>query len=220
DEPVDTSAQLLADVLRDPNGLAFTLAFVDGVIRPEDHRAAAKQLAALVPLIPRSLGWPLRTAVRLGARLGRYVPGLVIPAVQAVLRRMVRHLIIDASDRKLGPALQRIRRNQPGVQLNINLLGEAILGTDEAARRVEATRQLLARDDVDYISIKVSSTVAPHSPWSFDEAVDEAVEALTPLFRLGRDYPGGSKFINLDMEEYKDLDVTLAVFTKLLDQEE
>ncbi|WP_224393127.1 bifunctional proline dehydrogenase/L-glutamate gamma-semialdehyde dehydrogenase [Pseudonocardia sp. ICBG1293] len=219
-EPVDPSARRLAGVLGDPNGLAFTVGFVDGVIRPEDHRAAARHLATLVPIIPRVLPWPLRTAIRAGAVAGRVAPGVVVPIAKASLRRMVRHLIVDASERRLGPAIQRIRRNQEGTRLNINLLGEAILGTHEAARRVEGTRRLLTRDDVDYVSIKVSSTVAPHDPWSFDEAVADAVEALAPLYRLARTAPGGPKFLNLDMEEYKDLDLTFAVFTTLLDRPE
>src|SRR5690606_15977944 len=58
----------------------------------------------------------------------------------------------------------------------------------------------------------------PHSPWAFDEAVDHAAEALVPLFRVARSR--GKKFINLDMEEFKDLDITIAVFTSILDREE
>src|SRR5690606_15489465 len=159
--------------------------------------------------------WPLRTAIRAGAVTGRVLPGVVVPVARLALRRMVRHLVVDATDRKLGPAIRRIREAEQGSRLNINLLGEAILGQAEAARRLEGTRRLLARDDVDYVSIKVSSTVAPHSPWSFDHAVAEAVEALLPLYREARAVAGGPKFINLDMEEYKDLDLTLAVFTAL-----
>ncbi|MEN9910665.1 MAG: hypothetical protein RLZZ441_233 [Actinomycetota bacterium] len=36
--PVDVSATRLAGILRDPDGLAFTVGFVDGVVRPEDLR--------------------------------------------------------------------------------------------------------------------------------------------------------------------------------------
>jgi RHH-type proline utilization regulon transcriptional repressor/proline dehydrogenase/delta 1-pyrroline-5-carboxylate dehydrogenase len=99
------------------------------------------------------------------------------------------------------------------------LLGEAVLGEREAARRLDGTRRLLARDDVDYVSIKVSSTVAPHNPWAFDEAVAHIVSSLTPLFRQAA-AASPAKFINLDMEEYRDLRLTVAVFTTLLDQPE
>lgn len=220
DEPVDAAAKRLAGVLGDPNGLAFTVGFVDGVIRPEDPRVAARNLWTLVPIVPRFLPLPLRAAIWVGAVAGLIAPGVVVPIARACLRQMVRHLIVDASERRVGRALRRIRSAQPNARLNVNLLGEAILGREEAARRVEGTRRLLARDDVDYVSIKVSSTVAPHSPWAFDEAVADAVEALAPLYRQAKSAPGGPKFINLDMEEYKDLDLTLAVFTTLLERPE
>ena len=149
------------------------------------------------------------------------LPQVVIPIARRVLREMVGHLIVDATDAKLGPAIAKIRKD--GIKLNVNLLGEAVLGEHEASRRLEGTHTLLARPDVDYVSIKVSSTVAPHSAWAFDEAVEHVVEKLTPLFARAASYAGAgqkAKFINLDMEEYKDLDMTIAVFTRILDKPE
>ncbi len=145
------------------------------------------------------------------------LPGVVVPIARRVLREMVGHLIVDATDAKLGPAIAKIKRD--GVRLNVNLLGEAVLGEKEASRRLEGTQRLLARDDVDYVSIKVSSTVHPHSPWAFDHAVEDIIAKLRPLFRRAVQ-SSPRKFINLDMEEYKDLDLTIAVFTKLLDEPE
>jgi len=215
--PTDTSAARLAGVLSDPNGLDFTVGFVDGVVRPEDLSVAAHNLRDLVPLTPEFLPAALRGLIRLGGALAPAFPGIVVPISRRVLRGMVRHLIVDATDAKLGKAIRRIRADD-GVHLNINLLGEAILGEEEAARRLAGTRRLLKRDDVDYVSIKVSSTVAPHSPWAFDEAVHHAADALVPLFQIAK--TRGGKFINLDMEEFKDLDLTIAVFTSILDRDE
>ena len=212
--PVHPSARQLAGVLQDPNGLDFTVGFVDGVVRPEDLRVAARNLRGLRRSIPRFLPWYMRGAVALGGVAAPMVPGVVIPIARAVLRRMVGHLLIDATDARLGRAIRKIRT--PGVRLNMNLLGEAVLGKKEAAKRLDGTRKLLERDDVDYVSIKVSSTVEPHSPWAFDEAVDHIVGTLAPLYRFAASAPT-PKFINLDMEEYKDLHLTIAVFERLLD---
>jgi RHH-type proline utilization regulon transcriptional repressor/proline dehydrogenase/delta 1-pyrroline-5-carboxylate dehydrogenase len=211
------AANRLAMLLRAPDGLAFTVRFIDGVIRPEDPRVAARALSELAAEVPASLPRHLRVAIRLGAATGTRLPQVVVPVARRVLRRMVRHLVIDARPRQLGRAIARIRRN--GQRLNINLLGEAVLGEREAARRLEGTHRLLARDDVDYVSIKVSATVAPESPWAFDEAVIHVVASLTPLFRRAL-ASRPSKFINLDMEEYRDLDLTIAVFMAVLDQDE
>ena len=219
--PVDASAEQLAGVLKDPNGLDFTVGFVDGVVRPEDLQVAARNLAALAPKVPAFLPWYMRNAVRLGGTMAPVLPKVVIPVARRVLREMVGHLIVDATDAKLGPAIAKIRKD--GIKLNVNLLGEAVLGEHEASRRLEGTHTLLSRPDVDYVSIKVSSTVAPHSAWAFDEAVEHVVEKLTPLFTRAASFASGgqkAKFINLDMEEYKDLDMTIAVFTRILDKPE
>lgn len=215
--PVDGSAKQLAGVLADPAGLDFAVGFVDGVVRPEDLAVAARKLRAIAPNAPGFLPAALRGLVRLGGGMAPVLPGVVVPIARRVLRDMVGHLIVDATDSKLGPAIAKIKRD--GVRLNVNLLGEAVLGENEASRRLDGTLRLLARNDVDYVSIKVSSTVHPHSPWAFDHAVDDIVEKLRPLFRRAAE-SSPKKFINLDMEEYKDLDLTIAVFTKLLDEPE
>lgn len=215
--PPDRAGTQLAGVLKDPRGLPFTVGFIDGVIRPEDPRVAARNFATLARDVPAFLPWHLRTAVRVGGAAGLIVPRLVIPLVRRALRSMVGHLIVDATDARLGRAIAKIRRR--GARLNVNLLGEAVLGDQEAARRLEGTHELLARPDVDYVSIKVSSTIGPHSAWAYDEAVEHIVERLTPLFEQAASSPT-PKFINLDMEEYRDLDLTIAVFTTILDKPE
>ena len=218
--PVDAAAARLAGVLSDPNGLAFAVGFVDEVVRPEDLRIAARALRRLQRIIPAFLPWSLRAAIWLGGLVAPIVPGIVVPIARRALRQMVRHLVIDAREHKLGAGIRKLTAGADGsIRLNINLLGEAILGRQEAVRRLAETRRLLSRPDVDYVSIKVSSSVPPHSAWSFDEAVEQAVEALEPLYRVALEAPS-PKFINLDMEEYKDLDVTIAVFTSLLERPE
>ncbi|UJP39149.1 bifunctional proline dehydrogenase/L-glutamate gamma-semialdehyde dehydrogenase [Cellulomonas palmilytica] len=211
----DASAAQLAAALRDPEGLAFVVGFVDGVIRPQDDRVAAAALHDLARRGPRFLAPPLRALLRAGGALAPVLPGVVVPAARRVLRHLVGHLVVDASDRGLGRAIARLRTE--GVRLNINLLGEAVLGEREARRRLDGTMALLARDDVDYVSVKVSSVVAPHAPWAFDETVAHVVEQLRPLYRLAA-ASSPTTFVNLDMEEYRDLDLTLAVFERLLDE--
>ncbi|MDI6100995.1 bifunctional proline dehydrogenase/L-glutamate gamma-semialdehyde dehydrogenase [Actinoplanes sp. NEAU-A12] len=215
DVPVGGSAAQLAAVLRDPRGLAFTVGFVDGVIRPEDTRVSARTLSSLARDVPAFLPAHLRLAVKAGGVLAPIMPNVVVPVARRALRHMVGHLIVDATDARLGRAIKRIKKRN--VRLNVNLLGEAVLGRGEASQRLKNTERLLSRPDVDYVSIKVSSAVAPHNPWAFDEAVDEIAEQLLPLFTLAA---GTGKFVNLDMEEYKDLDLTIAVFTRLLDRPE
>ena len=207
----------LAGVLKDPAGLDFTVGFIDRVIRPEDVRVAAGNLRRLTSNVPRTLPWHLKLALKAGVMASITAPELTIPVVRHALRRMVSHLLIDASDAKLRRMLATIRNS--GANINVNLLGEAVLGEAEAARRIADTERLLMRDDVDYVSIKVSSAVAAHPPLAFDQAVGSIEAALAPLFGIAASSLT-PKFINLDMEEYRDLDLTIAVFTRLLDRED
>ncbi|TFC05184.1 aldehyde dehydrogenase family protein [Cryobacterium adonitolivorans] len=213
--PADVSAERLAGVLKDPNGLDFTVGFVDGVMRPEDVMVAGYNLQRVAKLAPAFLPPVLRGAIGVGGVMGPVLPWVVIPAARKVLRQMVGHLVVDATADKLGPTIEALKES--GNRLNINLLGEAVLGEKEALRRLAGTRELLARDDVDYVSIKVSSIASQLSMWAFEEAVDRVVERLTPLYELAAASPT-PKFINLDMEEYRDLDLTIAVFERILDQ--
>ncbi|WP_394214357.1 bifunctional proline dehydrogenase/L-glutamate gamma-semialdehyde dehydrogenase [Brachybacterium vulturis] len=215
--PVPGPAKLLSDLLQDPKGLDFTLAFVDRVIRPEDPRAAAVELQRLAQDPPAFLPAPLRRVIALGGAASTLAPSLVVPTAQATMRRMVGHLILDARPRPLSSAIRRLTAD--GTNLNINLLGEAVLGAQEADRRLQGVRELVAREDVDYASIKVSSIVDHLPLWAADETVDHIVESLLPLYleaARGQD----PTFLNMDMEEYRDLELTLRVFEKLLDRPE
>ncbi|WP_091228064.1 bifunctional proline dehydrogenase/L-glutamate gamma-semialdehyde dehydrogenase [Microbacterium sp. 3J1] len=216
--PVEPAAQRLSEVLKDPNGLAFTVGFVDGVMRPEDLSVAGRKLAEISEITPTLLPAYLRAAIKTGGFWAPKLPGVVVPISRRVLRAMVGHLVLDATPSKLGPAIAKLRKS--GNRLNLNLLGEAVLGEREAGRRLQGTYDFLARKDVDYVSIKVSSVVSQLSMWSFDEAVADVVEKLTPLYELAAasEANGRTKFINLDMEEYRDLDLTIAAFTSILDQ--
>ncbi|MDN5821472.1 MAG: proline dehydrogenase family protein, partial [Brachybacterium sp.] len=210
-------AKMLSDLLQDPNGLDFTLAFVDRVIRPEDPHAAAVELRRLAQDPPAFLPAALRGVIALGGAASTLVPSLVVPTAQATMRRMVGHLILDARPRPLSSAIQRLTAD--GTKLNINLLGEAVLGAQEADRRLQGVRELVAREDVDYASIKVSSIVDHLPLWAADETVDHIVETLLPLY-LEATRGENPTFLNMDMEEYRDLELTLQVFEKLLDRPE
>ncbi|BDI21301.1 bifunctional proline dehydrogenase/L-glutamate gamma-semialdehyde dehydrogenase [Herbiconiux sp. L3-i23] len=213
-EPLDPAAERLAGVLKDPDGLDFTLGFVDGVVRPEDVRVAGRNFYRLGDRVPGFLPAWLRAAVKVGSLVAPVLPWVVVPIARRVLRGMVSHLLVDARPERLGAGIAALRTD--GVRLNLNLLGEAVLGEGESEHRFEGTKRLLERDDVDYVSIKVSSVAPGLSMWAFDDEVARVVERLLPLYRFAASSPN-PKFINLDMEEYRDLDLTLAVFTRLLE---
>ena len=214
----DAATARLAALMHDPGGVDFTLRFVDRVARPADDRVAARELARAAGPgadLPSFVGGTDRLLLRAGARLAPALPHVVVPAARARLRRLVGHLIVDAGGRALDRRLAAAAAE--GHRLNLNLLGEAVLGEDEADRRLERTIALLRRPGVDHVSVKASSVASQLVPWDLDGSRDRLVTRLLPLYRAAR---AEGVFVNLDMEEYKDLDLTVALFTTLLSRPE
>jgi len=88
-------------VLSHPAGLPFTLAFIDRVVRPEDARTAAANLAELAKSDCSFLPAALQMAVRAGGRMAPVAPDVVVPAARHALRQLVGHLVVDARPAQL-----------------------------------------------------------------------------------------------------------------------
>ncbi|HLR27691.1 MAG TPA: bifunctional proline dehydrogenase/L-glutamate gamma-semialdehyde dehydrogenase [Ruania sp.] len=208
----------LAALVSDPEGLDLAVKFVDRVARPEDLHVAARELGRLSASAAGGFLSPVdRALLGVGASVARLAPSVVVPLARKRLRQLVGHLVVDAQDPALGKHLAAAKAD--GRRLNVNLLGEAVLGESEAAARTERTRTLLARPDVDYVSIKVSSLVSQLSPWDVEGNVARILERLRPLYRTAAE-KNPAAFVNLDMEEYHDLDLTVAVFEAICAEEE
>ncbi|WP_436800674.1 proline dehydrogenase family protein [Trueperella pyogenes] len=215
DFPEDRAGKLLSQVLKGEGGLDFTVQFVDGVIRPEDPKTRAANLNKLVKKPASFLPPYLSLPAKVGGVLAPASPTFITEAAFRVFRLLVGNLVLDTTPKKFGPAVKKLRAD--GSRLNLNLLGEAVLGKKEAAHRLAAVTKLLEYDFVDYVSIKVSSVLGVHNPWGYQQAVDQAIEALLPLYRTALK---GKKFVNLDMEEYHDLHLTIDVFKGILERAE
>ena len=125
--------------------------------------------------------WWERIGLTLGALMGQYLPSLVVPPIVARLRHETESLILPGEDADLRRYLAE--RRAAGIRLNLNQLGEAILGEAEAARRLEAYLALLARDDVEYISVKVSSVSSQIDLTAFRHTVEVVKDRLRTLYR-------------------------------------
>ena len=220
-------AQKLARMIADPHGKELTIALADQAFRSRRPERIADQLAYLLERygVPRYMDWWERVALLLGGALAHYLPSLVVPPIVSRLRHETQNVILPGEEEDLKRYLDERRR--AGLRLNLNQLGEAILGEAEAARRLAAYLALLARDDVEYISVKVSSVFSQIDLVAFRPTVARVAERLRTLYRAAARHryrhPDGRvtpKFINLDMEEYRDLDLTVTAFREVLDEPE
>src|SRR5216684_9421363 len=217
----------LARMMADPHGKELTIALADQAFRSRRPERIADQLAYLLDRygVPRYMDWWERVALLLGGAMAHYLPSLGVPPIVSRLRHETQNVILPGEEEDLRRYLEERRRT--GMRLNLNQLGEAILGEAEAARRLEAYLALLARDDVEYISVKVSSVFSQIDLVAFPATVEVVKERLRTLYRQAQRHhyrdPDGRltpKFINLDMEEHRDLDLTVAAFREVLDEDE
>lgn len=220
-------ARKLARMMADPHGKELTIALADQAFRSRRPERIADQLAHLLERygVPHYMDWWERVALVLGGAMAHYLPSLVVPPIVNRLRHETQNVILPGEEEDLRRYLEERRR--AGMRLNLNQLGEAILGEAEATRRLEAYLALLARDDVEYISVKVSSVFSQIDLVAFRPTVARVAQRLRALYRAAARHryrhPDGRvtpKFINLDMEEYRDLDLTVTAFREVLDEPE
>ena len=200
-------------LLSSGSGARLVFGLADRVLRPDDARAAAAELAALAVEPMEGLSPTDAALLRLAARAASYAPFPVVRLVGARLRYETRALIYPAEPRPLERALARLRSG--GYRANLNLLGEAVLGDDEARRRLAALVALLRRPDVDCISVKASAVAAGLSLLDTDGSIARVVGPLQELYRLAA-ASRPQKLVNLDMEEHGDIDITVGAFTRAL----
>ncbi len=217
--PDRAASKRLAGVVSDRAGTAFAMNFVDRAIRPEDPSVSIRQLASLVgeAKLPSFLSPLDKLLLRIGARVGPRFPRLVMPLARKRMRTLVGHLVVGSEPDRLSAHLRA--RVAAGFSLNVNVLGEAVLGDLEAVRRHQEVLETLMLADVDYVSVKLSSVVSQLNPWDFDGSLQRVTEALRPLLRAAA-VTTPATFLNLDMEEYNDLELTVEAFRRVLDEPE
>ncbi|MDP6945275.1 MAG: proline dehydrogenase family protein, partial [Myxococcota bacterium] len=168
-----------------------------------------RALKLVGPLLPGVVGAGVRRRIRQDA-----LPFL-IPGEAGALTQAVRALKAPASIPALGR--RAAHDGSSSVRVNVNKLGEEVLGHAEAERHMDAYLALLANPAVDTVSVKVSSICAQLSVLAWDDSFGRICEALERLYRAAiGDGSGPAKLVMLDMEAYRDLELTHRAFVNVL----
>jgi RHH-type transcriptional regulator, proline utilization regulon repressor / proline dehydrogenase / delta 1-pyrroline-5-carboxylate dehydrogenase len=203
-------------LFRDPDALGVTIALTDEVMR---FRSVTSAVRTLRRAARRSsvTGFGLANALglRLIALASRLAPGLVVRVVHQRIRGLSDELILDAD----VDALRRhaTLRRESGLALNVNVLGEAVLGEREAQARLERVLEMIRRPDVNYVSVKLSALVSQIVTIDRVGSLARVSRRLRELYRASG---ANGVFVNLDMEEFRDLRLTVAAFRGVLSEEE
>jgi RHH-type proline utilization regulon transcriptional repressor/proline dehydrogenase/delta 1-pyrroline-5-carboxylate dehydrogenase len=214
-------------LLTHPDDKVIMTELIDQSFRSGRTRRVADQIVHLFKKwgVPRFFAVPEQMLTWIFLYLGKPFSFISIPLFIEQLRRESNRVILPGEQESLFSHLAK--RAEEGVRMNLNHLGEAVLGEEEAKFRFDQYLDDLKRPEIDYISVKISTIYSQINSLSFDHTVGVLIDRLTRLFRTAREntvrLPGAGekmKFVNLDMEEYRDLEITAEAFMKTLDQEE
>jgi len=214
-------------LLDHPRDKVILTRLIDQSFRSSNPHRVADQINHLL----RSQGVPDffsrvdRLLVQMFLGLGRYLPSVSIPKMIGKMRQESSRAIIPGEPEVLAEHLKK--RREQGVRMNVNHLGEAILGEKEAGRRLDTYIRDLKNPDIEVISVKMSTIYSQISPLAFEHTLGILTERLSELYRVAgaerftrSDGTAVPKIVNLDMEEYRDLELTVEAFRRSLDREE
>lgn len=146
---------------------------------------------------------------------------VAVPIIKWRLRRDTSRVIINAARPNLTNHLAT--RFKEDIGQNVNLLGEVVLGNGEADKRFYSYLEALKEPDINYISVKISGIYAQTHALNYKECFPELIRRMSELYQAAIDNPYTTpegvirpKFINLDMEEYKDAHLTMKLFKEVL----
>ena len=212
-------------MLDHPEDKALLIELMDQSFRAESKARIADQICFLLEKhgMAHFFTTKDRMLLWLFDNIGKYMPNLSVPMFVNQIREDTKTVVIKGEEKPFNEHL--VKRKSEGTRVNINLIGEVVLGEEEAKERIQKYLKALENPNIDYISIKISTIYSQINPLNFEGTVQTLVQKLTKIYEQAQKYPyiapDGSKqnkFINLDMEEYRDLDITVEVFKRTLEQ--
>jgi RHH-type proline utilization regulon transcriptional repressor/proline dehydrogenase/delta 1-pyrroline-5-carboxylate dehydrogenase len=217
----------LARLVANADDKVILTALIDQSFRSRDERRVADQMCHLLSAhgIPHFFSFSEKALIHLFMHVGRFLPGRTVPHIIAKMRADSRHAIISGEPKALDAYLQQ--RRAEGMRVNVNHLGEEVLGEQEALSHMNTYLADLRDPRIESIAVKISTICAQIHPLPFAQTVDRISERLSILYReaAAQTYfrPDGTrapKSVTLDMEAYRDLALTASAFMHTLDQPE
>ena len=170
----------VARLFNDADAIGTTITLTDEVMRINSTRAATRLLRrATRKSSVRGFGLIDSIGLRFISVMSHLLPDLVVKIVHLKVQMNSRDLILDSREKFLAKFSNQ--RSAQGLSLNINLLGEAVLGHREARSRYESIIEMMERPEVDYVSVKLSAIVAQLMTLDVEGSKKRSAEKLREL---------------------------------------
>ena len=203
-------------LFKDPKAISVTVSLTDEVMRISSAKDSVRILRNAAKDASIAGFGSLNTfGLKLIALVSRVLPRPVLFAVHTQVKLLSKGIILPAESKQLARQIKK--RGKKGIRLNINVLGEAVLGEAEANERFERVVQMMKRSEVDYVSVKLSSVASQIIALDREGTLDRVCEKLRLIYRTSI---SSKTFVNLDMEEFRDLRLTVDAFKLVLNEGE
>ena len=212
-------------MLQTPSDKATLAQMTDQAFRTNDPHRAVEHLIHILDVqgVPRFFSPWVRTLMKGFQSFGSYLPGVALPLVKDHMQKETANVILPGEKELLTGHLRE--RTQEGVRMNVNFLGEAILSAAESERRLQQYLLGLQWPEIEVVSIKISTLYSQISALAREHTVATLCDRLERLIRTADrarftrpDGQGVPKFVYLDMEEYRDKELTAEAFMRTLDR--
>ena len=212
-------------MMQSPHDKATLTQLTDQAFRSQRPHRAADQLIHILDVqgVPRFFSPIERTMLYGFQSFGAYLPGVAMPLVKERMQQETANVILPAERELLAEHLRA--RREEGVRMNVNFLGEALLGEEDAQHRLQGYLAALQQPEIEVISVKISTIYSQISTIARTHTIDILCDRLELLYRAAikstfkrKDGSTVPKFVYLDMEEYRDKTLTAEVFMKTLDR--
>ena len=212
-------------MLQTPSDKATLAQMTDQAFRTNDPHRAVEHLIHILDVqgVPRFFSPWDRTLMKGFQSFGSYMPGVALPLVKDHMQKETANVILPGEKELLTGHLRE--RTQEGVRMNVNFLGEAILSEAESERRLQQYLLGLQWPEIEVVSIKISTLYSQISALAREHTVATLCDRLERLIRTADrarftrpDGQGVPKFVYLDMEEYRDKELTAEAFMRTLDR--
>ena len=203
-------------LFKDPKAISVTVSLTDEVMRITSAKDSVRILRrAAKDASIAGFGLFNTFGLKLIATISKVLPKPVLFAVHTQVKLLSKGIILPAESKQLARQIKK--RAKKGIRLNINVLGEAVLGEAEASERFERVIQMMQRSEVDYVSVKLSSVASQIIALDRKGTLDRVSEKLRQIYRTSI---ATNTFVNLDMEEFRDLRLTVDAFKLVLNEGE
>src|SRR3954468_8471609 len=159
-------------MIQSPHDRATLTQLTDQAFRSRRPNRAADQLIHILDVqgVPRFFS-PLERTLLFGFQsFGAYLPGVAMPFVKERMQHETANVILPAEREHLAEHLRA--RWDEGLRMNVNFLGEALLGEEDAQQRLQGYLAALQQPEFEVLSVKISTIYSQISALAHEYTVN------------------------------------------------